>query len=156
MWNKNPTSKYLRSWNLHLKPNLAITFWAAILMISFEDLMWIFYVWVPNTTIEGAMKKEKNTLLLLLDVWPKIYGFSIPEHFFRILYHARSPKDKHYGHMSTTKSFYNHFLSHQSTVNSVWIKFPWIWFDWLKTRVAWHGRRLKKKVYLQNLFAFLM
>ena len=45
--------------------------------------------------------------------------------------------------MSTTKSFYNHSLSHQSTVNSAWIKIPWIWFDWLKTRVAWHGWRWK-------------
>ena len=140
------SSKYLRSWNLHPKPNLAIIFWVVFLMISFEDIMLIFYVWVSNTTIEGAMKIEKNTLLLLLDVWTKIYGLSIPELFSRILYHARSPKDKHYGHMSTTKSFYNHFLSHRSTINSVWIKIPWIWFDWLKTTSCMTWSKMKKSI----------
>ena len=53
----NPTSKYLRSWNLCPKPNLAITFWAICLIINFEDLILIFYSWVPNTTIEGTVKK---------------------------------------------------------------------------------------------------
>ena len=26
-------------------------------MIKFEDLTWIFYIWIPNTTIEGTMKE---------------------------------------------------------------------------------------------------
>ena len=29
-------------------------------MISFEDLILIFYIWVPDTTIEGTMKKKSN------------------------------------------------------------------------------------------------
>ena len=81
---KNPTSKYLSSWNLRLKLDLAIIFWAILLMINFEDLMLIFYIWVPNTTIECAMKTKSNlnnSLLLLLGVWPKNYGFSVLEHF---------------------------------------------------------------------------
>jgi len=36
---------------------LAIIFWVVLLMISFEDLTWIFYIWVSNTTIEDTMKK---------------------------------------------------------------------------------------------------
>ena len=35
--------------------NLAITFWAILLIIKFEDLILIFYIWVPNTKIEGAI-----------------------------------------------------------------------------------------------------
>ena len=53
---RNPTLKYLRSWNLCPKLDLAITFWAVLLMTSFEDLILIFYTWVPNTLIEGNMK----------------------------------------------------------------------------------------------------
>ena len=53
----NSTSKYLRSWNLHPELELAITFWVILLMISFEDLILVFYIWVHNTTIELAMKK---------------------------------------------------------------------------------------------------
>ena len=52
----NPTSKHLRLWNLSLKPDLAIIFWVALLMISFEDLILILCNWVPNTTTEGATK----------------------------------------------------------------------------------------------------
>ena len=32
----NPTSKYLRSWNLQLKLDLARTFWEILLIISLE------------------------------------------------------------------------------------------------------------------------
>ena len=56
-YDKNPNSKYLRSWNLPPKPDLAITFWAILLVICFEDFILIFYIFVPNTTIEGTMKK---------------------------------------------------------------------------------------------------
>ena len=45
-----------RSWNLRPKPDFAVTFWAILFMISFEDLILIFYVWVSNTTIEGGLK----------------------------------------------------------------------------------------------------
>jgi len=34
------------------------TIWAILLMISFEDLILIFHVWVPNTPTEGGMKKQ--------------------------------------------------------------------------------------------------
>ena len=71
---KYPTSKYLRSWNLRHELDLAILLWAILLIISFEDLMLIFYIWVPSTTTEGTMKKKSNsnnTLLLLLGVWQK-------------------------------------------------------------------------------------
>ena len=53
-----PTSKYLRSWNLRPKPKSTINFWAVLFMISFEDLFLIFYIWVPNTTVEGTMKSN--------------------------------------------------------------------------------------------------
>ena len=64
------TSKYLRSWNLHPESNLAITFGAILLMISFEDLILIFFIWVPITTIEGTLEKSNisKTLPLLLGV----------------------------------------------------------------------------------------
>ena len=74
----NATSKYLTSWNQCPKSNLAITLWADLLMITFEDLVLIFYIWVPNTTIEGTMKKKSNsnnTMLLLLGNWPKKLWF---------------------------------------------------------------------------------
>ena len=45
---KNPASKYIRSWNLCLELDLAITFWVVLLMMSFEDLILIFYKWVPK------------------------------------------------------------------------------------------------------------
>ena len=54
---KNPASKYIRSWNLCLELDLAITFWVVLLMMSFEDLILIFYMWVPKKAIVGAMKK---------------------------------------------------------------------------------------------------
>ena len=65
-------------------------------MIFFEDLILIFYIQVPNTTMEGTMKKKSNlhdTVLLLFGVWPKTnYGFSISEHiyFLGVLDHACS------------------------------------------------------------------
>ena len=36
------------------KPDLEITFWVVILMISWKDLVLMFYTWAPNTTIEGT------------------------------------------------------------------------------------------------------
>ena len=74
---KIPTLKYIRSWNLCANPNLAITFWEILSMISFEDLILILFIWVPNVIIEGIMKKNpklNNNLLVLLGVWPKKRG----------------------------------------------------------------------------------
>ena len=73
---------------------LSITF-----KIKFEDLNLIFYMWVFNIIIKVIMERIKsnlnNTLLQLLGVWPKNYGFSIPEHFFVYL-------TKRHLHSSTT------------------------------------------------------
>ena len=59
------------------KPYLAIIFWAVILIISIEDLILIFYIWVPNTIIQGDMEKNpvKKNLLLLLAIQPKKLRF---------------------------------------------------------------------------------
>ena len=54
---KNSTSNYLRSWNLRLQLDLVISFLAIFLIIECEDLIFIFFIRVPNTTIEGTMKK---------------------------------------------------------------------------------------------------
>ena len=61
------------------KPYLAIIFWALILIISIEDLILIFYIWVPNTIIQGDIEKKfiqsKKNLLLLLAIQPKKLWF---------------------------------------------------------------------------------
>ena len=57
-YKKHPTLNYLRSWNLRPNPKLVICFLASLLMISFEDLILAFYIWVYNTTIEVAVKKN--------------------------------------------------------------------------------------------------
>ena len=57
MWKKNSSSKYLRSWNLRSKLYLVSCFYTSLLMIGFEDLILIYYIWVPNLTIEAIMKK---------------------------------------------------------------------------------------------------
>jgi hypothetical protein len=80
---KSPTSKYLRLWNLCSKLDLVITFWAILLIISFKDHILIFNIWLPNTTIEGAIRAISHinfTLLPHLGVWPKQLCFSVPEH----------------------------------------------------------------------------
>ena len=56
---KNSSSKYLRSWNLRSKLYLVSCFYASLLMIGFEDLILIFYIWVPNLTIEVIMKNNQ-------------------------------------------------------------------------------------------------
>ena len=73
MKKNNPTSKNLRLWNLCLELDLAIICLAIVLMISFENHILVFYIWLLNTTIKGSMKKTNlnNTLLLLLGIWPK-------------------------------------------------------------------------------------
>ena len=53
---RNPTSKYLRSWNLHSKFNLISYFYASLLIICFEVLILIFYIWISNLTIEVIMR----------------------------------------------------------------------------------------------------
>ena len=55
-YEKKSNFKYLRAWNLCPKLELVITFWAVLLVISFEDFTLIFYIWVPDTTIKGGIK----------------------------------------------------------------------------------------------------
>ena len=55
---KNPSSKYLRSWSLRSKLYLVSCFYTSLLMITFEDLILIFYISIPNLTIEVIMKKK--------------------------------------------------------------------------------------------------
>ena len=42
---------------LRSKPESTMCFWASLLMIIFEDLNFIFYIWVFNTTINVIVKK---------------------------------------------------------------------------------------------------
>ena len=85
---KMPTSKYLRSWNLRPKLNSTICFWASLLMISFGDLNLTFYTWVFDTRVEDIMKNKSNFSNTLLLLWPDNYGFGILEHFLGPLYHV--------------------------------------------------------------------
>ena len=84
----------MRSWKIRPTLDSTICFWASMFMISLANLNIIFYIWVFNITIEVIMKKIKttknpnNTLLLLLNLWPKTLSFSIPEHFLGPLYYA--------------------------------------------------------------------
>ena len=57
----------------------------------FRDRILIFYIWVPNLTIDVIMKNnqfKKNILLLLIGLDQENHGFRIPEHLFRPLYYA--------------------------------------------------------------------
>ena len=54
---RNSNFKIPKVMNLCPELELAFTFWAVLIMMSFEDLILIFYIWVPNTSIEGTMKK---------------------------------------------------------------------------------------------------
>ena len=51
--------KILRSWNLRWKLRLVSCFYTSLLMIGFEDLILIFYIWIPNLTIEVIMKNSQ-------------------------------------------------------------------------------------------------
>ena len=57
---------------LCLEPNIDICFWALLLMISSEDLILVFYIWILHTTIKVIMGKYSfltNILLLLINVY---------------------------------------------------------------------------------------
>ena len=56
---KNSSSKYLRSWNLRSKLYLVGCFYASLLIIDFEDLILIFFIWVPNLAIEVIMRNNQ-------------------------------------------------------------------------------------------------
>ena len=49
--------------------------------MSFKNLIFIFYIWVPKTTIEGTMKRCKvnNTFYYFEEYDHNNYGFSILE-----------------------------------------------------------------------------
>ena len=57
-YEKIPSSQYLRLWNLHSKLYLVSCFYASRLMIGFEDLILIFYIWAPNLKIKVIMKNN--------------------------------------------------------------------------------------------------
>ena len=56
-------------------------------LIIFLDLILIFYIWVPNTTIKETMKFKQH---FALDVWPKNNGFSLYKHFSFVVDNACS------------------------------------------------------------------
>ena len=68
MWKKSSSSKWLWSWNLRPKLDLAICFQALLLVMKFVGLILVFFNWVLNTKIESTMKKilNFNNILLLL------------------------------------------------------------------------------------------
>jgi hypothetical protein len=82
---KNPTLRYLRSWNLRSELNSTTCFWASPLMISFEDLNLIFYNWVFNIITKVIMEKnsqfKQHFAITCRQLTKKHYGFSIPKHF---------------------------------------------------------------------------
>ena len=55
-------------------------------MINFEDLIRIFYIWVPNTTIKDTMDKiqlkQHSATIFRRLTKKKVDGFSVLEHFF--------------------------------------------------------------------------
>ena len=57
---KNPTSKYIRSWNLRSKLDLAITFWVVLLMISYEDPIWYSIVGYLKKSNSGRHEKKDS------------------------------------------------------------------------------------------------
>ena len=61
---KIPTSNCLTLWALRSKPVLVINYWAILLILSFEVLILIFYAWVLDTIIEGAIKNIQFNKLL--------------------------------------------------------------------------------------------
>ena len=77
------------------KPNLVITFWTILLMISFESLILLFHLWVPNITIKKS--NFNNTLLLLWGVWPKIMLLVYQSIFFHTLDCACSLRNNLFG-----------------------------------------------------------
>ena len=69
-----PTFKHVRSSNWCSDPYLTMCFWASLLLISFEDLNLVIYIWVFNAIKEVIMNKKfnlTNNLLLLLGLWQK-------------------------------------------------------------------------------------
>ena len=62
---KKSNFKYLRLWNPQPKPDIVITFWAILLMVSFEYLISIFYIWIPNTHKKQNKKNIGREVVLL-------------------------------------------------------------------------------------------
>ena len=124
---KIPTWKYLCP-----KQDLTTTFWAILLMVIFEDLILVSYIWVPNTTIESIMVKQSNlnnTLLLFWGIWPLTFMVLIYQSiFFRILDRACSPTTDPYQCVWLTN-----FIWHSTSNRKCYVTSP-------KTRmnVNWH------------------
>ena len=63
-------------------------------MISFENLILVFYISILNATIKVVVGGKINTLLLLLGVTKSNYDFKMPKHFLSPLYYACTPLDQ--------------------------------------------------------------
>ena len=88
---KNSSSKYLRSWNFRSKLYLVSCFYASLLMLGFEDLIVIFYIWVPNLAIEVIVKIinfKQHFSTIYRPLTKKNYSFCIPELLFGQLFYA--------------------------------------------------------------------
>ena len=67
-------------------------------MMSFEDLNFIFYIWVLNTTIEAIIKKFQSKQYFATTFRPSTKTLMVLvylEHYFGPLYHAYSQVDLH-------------------------------------------------------------
>ena len=64
-------------------------------MIGFEDIILIFYIWVPNLIIAVVMKNNKFWTTFCYYSWTfdqENHGLRIPEHLFGPLYYACTPQ----------------------------------------------------------------
>ena len=130
MWSKVSSSKYLRSWHL------AICFWALHFMITYGDLILIFYIEALNITRHGPMGKTNynlsEILLLLVGIWLKLYGIDNQEHF---LIHSTMLAPKSYQFMCTgVTCWYN--MDH---TNILTIFETHIWFTWANVELLFYN-----------------
>ena len=72
--------QYFLDHEITSKINLTVCFWAFLLLIKFEVLMLVFYIWVLNTTIEFTMGKNDGYRMPKALFWstlpclhPKVY-----------------------------------------------------------------------------------
>ena len=71
-------------------------FFRLLLMISFEDLILVFYIWILDTTLEVIIKKFKLKniyyYLYCRRLTQKNYEFKVLKHLFGPLCHAWTPR----------------------------------------------------------------
>ena len=72
--NTNFKLKIVRTWIPYPNPDLAIWYWALLLMISFEDLALVYYIWVLKHNNKGQHEKItniNNKFVLFLGIYEK-------------------------------------------------------------------------------------